>query len=153
MADTQLPTRETAIAVRPESLPTPADKTELRGLRSTHGKQFLHPEKASNGDNVITCETRMGAVCYRDDNGELRSIDTTVRDLDGEIGVEWAPYKMVLYATGIGFDFWSREGGEVSIKLTGIGGEKFDTESALKPDIADNVITFRDVPLPNGRPE
>lgn len=87
----------------------------------------------------------MGAVCYRDDDGSLRSIDTTIRDLGGRIGVEWAPYRFTLHDTGIGFDFESREGGIVSVTLTGIGGEKFDQDTPLKPDIVDNTITFREV--------
>lgn len=146
MSDKILPTRTTAIAVRPESIRTPLGKTEKRELRSVTSKTFLHADKAPDGKEIRTCQVQMGAVCYCDDNGELRSIDTTVRDLgDGVIGVEWAPYQFRLHGTGIGFDFTSREGGQVSIKLTGIGGETVDSEATLKPDITDNVITFSDV--------
>jgi hypothetical protein len=145
MADKQLPTRDTAIAVRPESIPTPEGKTERRELRSVSSKTFLHAETTHDGKEIRTCHAPLGDVCYHDDNGELRSIDTTVRDIDGVIGVEWAPYRMHLHGTGIGFDFESRAGGKCSIALTGIGGEKFDTEATLKPDITDNVITFQGV--------
>lgn len=142
--DKQLSTKNTNIAVKQESIPVPEGKTENRELRSTNSKTFVHPEKI-NGKDVHTCEVRMGAVCYTSDDGELRSIDTTVRQIDDKVGIEWAPYKFYLHPTGIGFDFYSREGGECSVKLTGIGGEKFDSESALKPDITDNVIIFKDV--------
>lgn len=146
MPEKILPTLTDAIAVRPESIPTPIGKTEKRELRSTHSKTFLHAEKSADGKEIRTCQAVIGAVCYRSDAGELRSIDTTVRDIgDGVIGVEWAPYQMHLHADGIGFDFWSREGGQVSVMLTGIGGEKFDQDTPLKPGITDNTITFRDV--------
>lgn len=146
MPDKTLPTRETAIAVRPESIPVPEGKTERRELRTVNSKTFLHPEKAADGKEIRTCQATIGAVCYHDDGGSLRSIDTTVRDLgEGLIGVEWAPYRFTLHATGIGFNFESREGGRVAITLTGIGGEKFDQDTPLKPDIDGNTITFRDV--------
>lgn len=142
----KLPTLNDSRAVSPESLPVPIGKTEKRELRSTHSKTFLHAEKAQDGKEIRTCRAQIGAVCYRSDTGELRSIDTTIRDLgDGNIGVEWAPYKFRLHETGIGFDFQSREGGNVTVTLSGIGGEKFDSTVALTPDITDNAITFRDV--------
>ena len=138
-----LPTKLDAIAVRPESLPVPPGKTERRELRTPTGKTFVHAEKAPDGKEIRTCQTQLGAVCYRDDDGQLRSIDTTIRDLGTHVGIEWAPYKFKLHETGIGFDFESREGGTCSITLTGIGGEKF--EDTIKPEVSENVITYRDV--------
>lgn len=140
-----LPTKTDAVFVRPTSIQVPEGKTELRHLRTENCKTILHAEKAADGKEIRTCEVRMGAVCYRDDDGQLRSIDTTIRDLDGEVGVDWAPYKFRLHSTGIGFDFFPRDGGWVGITLSGIGGEKFDQDTPLKPDITDNTITFRDV--------
>lgn len=145
MPEKTLPTRTDAIAVRPESLPTPVGKAERRELRTVNSKTFLHAEKAADGKELRTCQAQIGAVCYVSDDGSLRSIDTTIRDLGTHVGVEWAPYKFTLHSGGIGFDFESREGGRVSITLIGIGGEKFDTERPLTPDIVDNTITFRDV--------
>jgi hypothetical protein len=145
MPDKQLPTRTDAIAVRTESLPTPEGKTERRELRTANSKTFLHAEKAGDGKEIRTCHATIGAVCYVSDDGSLRSIDTTIRDLDGVIGVEWAPYRFTLHSAGIGFDFESREGGNVSVKLIGIGGDKFASDVSLKPEIEDNVVTFPDV--------
>ena len=138
-----LPTVNDAIAVRPLSLPVPPGTTERRNLRTERSKTFAHAEKAPDGKEIRTCKAQIGAVCYRDDTGELRSIDTTIRDLGTHVGVEWAPYKFKLHESGIGFDFESREGGQCTVTLTGIGGEKF-TDS-IKPEVADNTITFRDV--------
>lgn len=138
-----LPTVNDAIAVRPLSLPVPPGTTERRNLRTERSKTFAHAEKAPDGKEIRTCKAQIGAVCYRDDTGELRSIDTTIRDLGTHVGVEWAPYKFRLHETGIGFDFESREGGQCSVTLTGIGGEKF--KDSIKPEVADNTITFRDV--------
>jgi len=141
-----LPTRETATSVKQESIPTPVGKTEKRELRTETSKTFVHAEKSPDGKTLRTCIIQTGAVCYRDDTGELRSIDTTVRNLGGGvIGVEWAPYFFTLHPTGVGFDFTSRNGGTATIKLTSIGGEKFDDLVGLKPDIDENVITFKDV--------
>lgn len=138
-----LPTKTDAIAVRPESLPVPTGKTERRELRSVNSKTFLHPEKAADGKEIRTFTGQLGAVCYRDDNGELRSIDTTIRNLGTHVGIEWAPYRFKLHETGIGFDFESREGGTCTVTLTGIGGEKF--EDSPKPEVDGNVVTYRDV--------
>lgn len=138
-----LPTKLDAIAVRPESLPVPTGKTERRELRTVNGKTFVHAEKAADGKEIRTFTGQLGAVCYRDDDGQLRSIDTTIRDLGTHVGVEWAPYKFRLHETGIGFDFESREGGQCTVSLTGIGGEKF--EDSIKPEVSENVITYRDV--------
>lgn len=137
-----LPTKLDAIAVRPESLPVPTGKTERRELRTPTGKTFVHPQ-IIDGKETRTCVSQIGAVCYRDDDGQLRSIDTTIRDLGTHVGVEWAPYKFRLHKTGIGFDFESREGGQCTVSLTGIGGEKF--EDSIKPEVSENVITYRDV--------
>lgn len=141
----ELPTRDGVKVVRPNSIPTPEGMTELRHLRTEKSKTHLHAEKAADGKEIRTLIATLGAVCYRDDNGDLRSIDTTIRNLDGEVGVDWAPYRFRLHSTGIGFDFFSRDGGWVGITLSGIGGEKFDQDTPLKPDITDNTITFRDV--------
>ena len=141
-----LPTKTDAVFVRPTSIPTPEGKTERRELRTTNSKTFLHAEKAADGKEIRTCRATLGAVCYVSDDGSLRSIDTTIRDLgEGLIGVEWAPYYFHLHSTGIGFNFYSREGGAVQVTLSGIGGDKFDQDTPLKPDIVDNTITFRDV--------
>lgn len=128
-------------AVRPESLPVPEGKTERRELRSANSKTFIHPDKAE-GKEIRTCEVRMGAVCYRDDTGEMRSIDTTIRDIDGAMGVDWAPYRFRLHADDIGFDFESREGGTASLSLKSVGGNQ---PKRAEPIIADNRITFPEV--------
>lgn len=139
MAEKTLPTLNDAIAVRLESIPTPEGKTEKRELRSANSKTFTEP------DGKLTFVGTLGAVCYLSDEGDLRSIDTTIRDLgEGLIGVEWAPYLFLLHPRGIGFDFNTNDGW-VKITLSGIGGEKFDQDVPLTPDITDNVITFRDV--------
>lgn len=139
-----LPTLTDAIAVRPESLPVPDGKSERRELRTVSSKTFLHPG-IMDGKETRTFVGSLGAVCYRDDDGQLRSIDTTIRNLGDRVGIDWAPYKFRLHETGIGFDFESREGGSCSVTLVGIGEEKFDVDEIIKPEVSDNTITYRDV--------
>lgn len=145
IADKPLPTRTDAIAVRPESIPTPEGKSERRELRTVNSKTFLHPEKAADGKEIRTYRATLGAVCYRDDDGQLRSIDTTIRDLDGKIGIEWAPYKFTLHETGIGFTFESRQGGWCGVHLTHVGDMQIDGDAVYASEIVDNVVTFKNV--------
>lgn len=128
--------------VRPESLPVPIGKTERRALRSANSKTFVHAEKAVDGKEIRTCEVRQGAVCYRDDTGELRSIDTAIKELDGTWGVDWAPYQFRLHGSDIGFEFVARDGGRVSLSLDSVGGL---TPTRTTPVIDDNRITFSEV--------
>ena len=134
-----LPTKTDAVFVRPGSIRVPVGKTEHRHLRTEKSKTFEEP------DGKLTLITTLGAVCYKDDNGELRSIDTTIRDLDGKIGIEWAPYKFTLHETGIGFTFESRQGGWCGVHLIQVGDMQIDGDAVYASEIVDNVITFKNV--------
>jgi len=112
---------------------------EKRGLRSAHSKSFGMP------DGSIRGEVRPAPVCYVSDDGELRSIDTTVQQSNGRVYVEWAPYKFELHKTGVGFDFQSRESGFARVSLVGIGGEEFNCAADYQPSIEGDTITFSDV--------
>lgn len=118
--------------------PTP-DAVEERGLRSAHAKTFRLPS------GEMRCEIRPHAVHYVSDENELRSIDTTVRESDGKVFCEWAPYKFELHQSGVGFDFESREGGKVSLRLTAIGGLAFDEKTVYLPTITENAVFFYDI--------
>jgi len=130
--------------VRRESLPVPDGHTEKRERRTRNSKTFLKPEK-QDGKDVFVCETRMGDVCYQSDTNELRSIDTTIRDLNGTSGVEWAPYRFYVHKKGIGFDFHSRQGGFVKVSLAEIGDENFDQNATYAPTIEDNKVIFSEI--------
>lgn len=112
---------------------------EKRELRSTHSKTFA----LSSGQ--FQCEVRRKPVCYVSDTGELRSCDTTVKQVDGRVFVEWLPYKFELHKTGIGFDFQSRDAGFASVKLDAIGDGQFDATEVMRPVIDANTIAFQDV--------
>ena len=115
------------------------DAVELRGLRSAHSKSFALP------DGSVRVEVRPAPVCYVSDQGEIRSIDTTVQQADGMVFIEWAPYKFQLHKTGVGFDFQARDSGFARVSLLGIGGEAFDGEADYQPSINGDTITFADV--------
>lgn len=118
--------------------PTP-DAVECRELRTFRSKTFRLP------CGSMQCEARRDAVCYTSDEGVLRSCDTTVKQADGRVFVEWLPYKFELHKTGVGFEFQSRESGFARVSLVGIGGEEFDTKAALKPVVEGDTITFVEV--------
>ena len=118
--------------------PTP-DAVECRELRTYQSKTFRLP------CGSMQCEVRRDAVCYTSDDGVLRSCDTTIKQAEGRVFVEWLPYKFELHKSGVGFDFQSRGSGFVRLTLTGIGGDDFNVSDTLKPTIVANDITFEEV--------
>lgn len=87
----------------------------------------------------FACETRVGGVAHwLDDSGILQDADTTL--IGGKC--ESLPYKFTLHSSGIGFDFISREGGTVTLKLESIGGSPVVSPM---PVTLDNRITFSEV--------
>lgn len=112
---------------------------EQRGLRTAHSKTFSLP------DGRRRLELRKHPVCYVSDQGELRSIDTTIQQANGRTFVEWAPYRFELHKTGVGFDFESREGGAVSVSLAAVGGQSFDRKARAIVAVTGETVTFADV--------
>lgn len=128
-----------AIKTKPVKLPHP-DAVERRELRTSHSKTFAMP------DGRMRCDVKVGTIQhYRDDDGAMRTCDTTIQEDSGKVFVDWLPYKFRLHNKGIGFDFQSRESGRCSVSLASIGGVPFARTQKLTPTIESDKITFTEV--------
>lgn len=122
------------LKTKPVTPPIPLS-VECRDMRGPACKTFRLPT------GEMRCEAYQRDTHYTSDEGELRTIDTTIQQDAGRVFVEWAPYKFQLLKDAIGFTFLSRAGGSVRLSLESIGGKPPEIK---EPSIQDNRITFSD---------
>lgn len=115
---------------------------ELPEKRTPNGKHFLMP------DGSVTAIFSRSLAHYLDEKtGLYEEVDSRFF-VDQEttiISVLSAEYKCVVHATGVGFEYVSRNGGSINATLVSVGETRIDKRASYSPVINDDRLVYSGV--------